>query len=60
MWLKRQDNERIFCLQNNHDSQKTINKVIQIIQWKLEEQKTRLFQKIMKGVIKDRDNHNEQ
>ncbi len=60
LWLKRQDNERIFCLQNNHDSQKTINKVIQIIQWKLEEQKTRLFQKIMKGVIKDRDNHNEQ
>ena len=60
LWIKRQDNERIFCITNDSDSQKAAAKAIQIIQWKLEEQKTRFFQKILKGIIKDRDNHNEQ
>ncbi len=60
LWLKRQNNERIFCIQNNHDPQKTINKVIQIIQWKLEERKAKWFQRVLQGIIKDKDNRNAQ
>ncbi len=60
LWLKRQDNERIFYILNNHDPQKTANQVIQIIQWKFEEQKAKWFQKALKKIIKDRDNHDEQ
>ena len=51
LWLKRKENERVFYIENNCNPQQAIDKVIQIIQWKNEEQKTQQFQKILKNVI---------
>ena len=45
LWLKRKANERVFYIENNCNPQQAIDKVIQIIQWKNEEQKTQQFQK---------------